>query len=117
MHNRIPTGRRVLASTALAVAVAAGSIAGTSLAQGNTTPAVRSTPAAVAPGGILVGVRDALTRLVSNGTITQTGADAVQQQANAGSIDPKQLVQSGALTDAQMHAVATAIDQVKQAAG
>jgi hypothetical protein len=117
MHNRIPTGRRVLASTALAVAVAAGSIAGTSLAQGNTRPTATSTPAAVAPGGILAGVHDALTHLVSNGTITQTGANAVQQQANTGSIDPKQLVQSGALTDAQMHAVATAIDQVKQAAG
>jgi hypothetical protein len=117
MHNRIQTGRRVVAGTALAVAVAAGSIAGTSLAQGNTTPAVRSTPAAATHGGILAGVHDALAHLVTDGTITQAGADAVQQQANAGSIDPKQLVQSGALSDTQMHAVAAAIDQVKQAAG
>lgn len=116
MHNRILT-RRVLASTAVAVAIAAGSVAGTSLAQGNGSPPVTSTPTAASPGGILAGVHDALARLVTNGTITQAQADAVQQQANAGSIDPKQLVQSGALTDAQMRVVAAAIDQVKQAAG
>ena len=115
MHNRILT-RRVVASAAIAVAVATGSVAGTSLAQGNGSPPSTSTPEAAAPGGILAGVHDALARLVATGTITQAQADAVQQQANAGSIDPKQLVQSGALTDTQMRSVAAAIDQVKQAA-
>jgi hypothetical protein len=116
MHNRI-LARRALAGAAIAVAIAAGSVAGTSLAQGNGSPPSTSTPAAAAPGGILAGVRDALARLVAGGTITQAQADAVQQQANAGSIDPKQLVQSGALSDTQMRSVAAAIDQVKQAAG
>lgn len=116
MHNRILT-RRVLASAAIAVGIAAGSVAGTSLAQGNGSPPAASTPAAASPGGILAGVHDALAHLVATGTITQAQADAVQQQANRGSIDPKQLVQSGALGDTQMHAVADAIDQVKQAGG
>ena len=116
MHHRNLT-RRVLAGAAVAVAIAAGSVAGTSFAQGNGSPPATSTPAAAAPGGILAGVHDALERLVASGTITQAQADVVQQQANAGSIDPKQLVQSGALSDTQMRSVAAAIDQVKQAAG
>ena len=115
MNNRILT-RRTLATTAIAVTVAVGSVAGTSLAQGNGgSPA--NTVAAAAPGGILAGVHNALARLVANGTITQTGANAVQQQANAGSINPKQLVQSGALSDAQMQIVAASIDELKRAAG
>ena len=116
MHNRI-LNRRVLAGAAIAVAVAAGSVAGTSLAQGNGSAPVTSTPTAASPGGILAGVHDALARLVADGTITQTQADAVQLQANRGSIDPKQLVDSGVLGDAQMRAVAAAVDQVKQAGG
>jgi hypothetical protein len=116
MHNRTST-RRVLAGAAIAVSIAAGSVAGTSLAQGNGSPPATSTPAAAAPGGILAGVHDALAHLVATGTITQAQADAVQQQANGGSINPKQLVQSGTLGDAQMRTVADAIDQVKQAAG
>jgi hypothetical protein len=116
MHNRI-LNRHVLAGTAVAVAVAVGSVAGTSLAQNSSSTPVTSTPAAAPAGGILAGVTDALTSLVSNGTITRAQADAVQQQANAGSIDPKELVQEGALSDAQMRVVATAIDHVKQADG
>jgi hypothetical protein len=114
MHNRILT-RRVLATAAIAITVAVGSVAGTSLAQGDGSPPAASTP--VPSSGILAGVHDALTGLVDNGTITPTQADAVQLQANAGSIDPNQLVQSGARNDAQMQAVAAAIDQVKQAGG
>jgi hypothetical protein len=116
MRNRIPK-RRVLATAAIAVTVAGGSVAGTSLAQDNSPAPATSTPAAAQPSGILSGVSDALASLVANGTITPAQADAVQQQANGGSIDPKQLVQSGALSDAQMRIVATAIDQVKQADG
>jgi hypothetical protein len=116
MHTPI-LSRRILASAAIAVAIVAGSVAGTSLAQGNGSPPATSTPATAAPGGILAGVHDALEQLVTGGTITQSQADAVQQQANEGSIDPKQLVQSGALTDAQMRVVAAVIDHVKQAAG
>jgi hypothetical protein len=111
--------RRTLANVALAAAVSAGSVAGVGLAQGGGAPATVSTPspAAVLPGGILAGVHDVLAGLVASGTITQLQADAVQGQVDAGSIDPKQLVESGALSDAQMHAVADVIDQVKKASG
>jgi hypothetical protein len=110
--------RHVLVNAAIAAAVSAGSVAGVSLAQGNgapATPPAVSTPSVTAPpGGILAGVHDVLAQLVAAGTIDQSQADAVQAQANAGSIDPKQLVDSGALSDAQMHAVAAQIDALKR---
>ena len=51
------------------------------------------------------------------GTINQQQADAVEQQANAGSIEPKDLVQRGVLTDAEMRTVCDRLDQLKQTAG
>jgi hypothetical protein len=59
-------------------------------------------------------VHEILDSLVANGKINQQQADAIQAQANAGSIDPKQLVQNGILSDAQMRSVAGRIDQLKQ---
>ncbi len=56
----------------------------------------------------------AVERLVDNGTIDRHQADVIDSEINVGSIDPKQLVHDGVLTDAQMHAVASAIDQVKR---
>jgi hypothetical protein len=107
--------RRTLATAAIAVAVSIGSVTGVSLAQGNDPAPAVSTPSAAttSPGGILSGVHLVLAGLVSDGTIDQQQADAVQSQADAGSIDPKQLVQSGTVTDSQMHAIATKIDQLK----
>ena len=112
---------RALATTAIAVAAGIGAIAGVGLAQGTSTP---GTPAAVTraaappqPGGILAGVRGILSGLVANGTIDQQQADAIQAQADAGSIDPKQLVQNGVLSDTQMRAVADRIDQLKRSYG
>jgi len=106
--------RRALPTAAAAVFAGAVSVAAVSYAQDGPT----QTPApAAAPGGILAGVHRALEDLVSQGTITQTQADAVQQQADAGSIDPKSLVQAGVLTDAQMQVVANSLDQVKEAGG
>jgi hypothetical protein len=111
-------GRRALVTTAVVVAAAVGSVAGVSLAQGTSGTPAASTPALPAQqGGILGSVHDALARLVAAGTIDQQQADAVQAQANAGSIDPKQLVQSGTLTDAQMRAVGNVIAQVKRGFG
>ena len=111
--------RQTLATTTIAITAAVGSVAGVSLAQGNggtsptTTVATQPAPHAQ-PGGILAGVHQILASLVANGTINQQQADAIQAQANAGSIDPKQLVQNGVLTDAQMRAVAAQIDQLKR---
>jgi hypothetical protein len=117
MFHRI-FGRRALVTTAIVVATAAGSVAGVSLAQGTGGTPAASTPALPAQeGGILGSVHIALTRLVAAGTIDQQQADAVQAQANAGSIDPKQLVQSGTLTDAQMRVVGNVLAQVKQGFG
>ena len=111
--------RQTLATTTIAITAAIGSIAGVSLAQGNggtsptTTVATQPAPHAQ-PGGILAGVHQILASLVANGTINQQQADAIQAQANAGSIDPKQLVQDGVVSDAQMRAVAAQIDQLKR---
>ena len=111
--------RQTLATTTIAITAAVGSVAGVSLAQGNggtsptTTVATQPAPHAQ-PGGILAGVHQILASLVANGTINQQQADAIQAQANAGSIDPKQLVQDGVVSDAQMRAVAAQIDQLKR---
>ena len=114
MTRRI-LSHRTLATAAIAVAVSIGSVTGVSLAQGNDPTPAASTPSAAtaSPGGILVGVQSVLAVLVADGTIDQQQADAVQAQADAGSIDPKQLVQSGTVTDSQMHAIAVKIDQLK----
>jgi hypothetical protein len=114
MTQRI-LNRRALATAAIAVAVSIGSVAGVSLAQGNDPAPAVSTPSATtaSPGGILAGVHQVLAGLVAEGTIDQQQADAVQSQADTGSIDPKQLVQSGTVTDAEMHAIAAQIDQLK----
>jgi molybdopterin-guanine dinucleotide biosynthesis protein A len=113
---------RTLTTIAISTAVAIGSVAGVSLAQGNragsTTNTVAVRAAAPAqPGGILAGVHAILTRLVADGTIGRQQADAVQAQVDAGSIDPKQLVQSRVLSDAQMHAIGDRIDQLKEGHG
>ena len=111
--------RQTLATTTIAITAAIGSIAGVSLAQGNggnspaTTVATQPAPDAQR-GGILAGVHQILASLVANGTINQQQADAIQTQANAGSIDPKQLVQNGVVSDAQMRSVAARIDQLKE---
>ena len=115
MHPRILT-RRVLANVAVAVAAGAVSVAGVSLAQGNAT--TRPAPAArpSAPTGILAGVHSALETLVAQGTINQNQADAVERQADSGSIDPKALVGGGVVSDAQMRTIAASIDRLKNAA-
>ena len=111
--------RQTLATTTIAITAAVGSVAGVSLAQGNggtsptTTVATQPAPDAQR-GGILAGVHQILASLVANGTINQQQADAIQAQANAGSIDPKQLVQDGVVSDAQMRSVAARIDQLKE---
>ena len=111
--------RQTLATTTIAITAAVGSVAGVSLAQGNggtsptTTVATQPAPDAQR-GGILAGVHQILASLVANGTINQQQADAIQTQANAGSIDPKQLVQNGVVSDAQMRSVAARIDQLKE---
>jgi hypothetical protein len=112
---RVIAGRRALATAVIAIGALIGSAAGVSLAQGNDPAPALSTPAAssASPGGILADIHLVLAGLVADGTINPQQADAVQAQANSGSIDPKQLVDTGALTDTQMHAVAAKIDQVK----
>jgi hypothetical protein len=107
--------RRTLVTAVIAVAVSIGSVAGVSLAQGNDPAPAASTPSAPtpSPGRVLAGVHLVLAGLVADGTIDQQQADTGQSQADAGSIDPKQFVQSGTVTDSQMHAIAVKIDQLK----
>jgi hypothetical protein len=56
-------------------------------------------------------------RLVGAGTIDQQQAKAVQAQADAGSIDPRQLVKSGVVTASQMRAIGERIDRLKRSYG
>ena len=115
MRAFIPS-RRLLATITIAVASGVASAAAVGFAQdGGSNPAV-STPGAPV-SAVLAGVHDGLATLVSQGTIDQSQADAVRQQADSGSVDPKTLVDSGVVTDPQMHAIADMIDQVKQAGG
>jgi hypothetical protein len=107
----------LLAATVGAAVASAILTAGVvSSAQGNPSPSVQVSVAS-APNSLMSSVTQLLDQLAQNGTITQSGADAVQRQANAGSIDPRSLVQSGALTSAQMQIVGDGIDQLKMAAG
>ena len=109
--------RRILANVAIAIAVGTASAAGVALAGGGgggspsgTTP----TGSGLVPTPIGVAARNALQRLVAAGTINQAQADAVQREVDAGSVDPKTLVDSGAVSDAQMHAIADVLDRVKR---
>jgi|GEM_PF-4966738 len=108
-------------STAMAAATAAlvAGIASATAVSAADTPATRPTPvktshSAPRAGSILDGVHGALESLVAEGVIDEAQATSVQQQARAGSIDPKVLVDAGVLSNQQMQAVAHAIDQVKQ---
>jgi hypothetical protein len=106
--------RTILAIMASAVAAGTLSLAAVSYAGDGgaaASPAAKSGSA----GSILPGVREVLRSLVGQGRITQAQADAVQRQADSGTIDPKALVQSGMITDAQMQLVANGIEQVKLA--
>jgi hypothetical protein len=67
------------------------------------------------PSAPITDCRAPLAQLVLQGSITQTQADAVEHQAGTGSINPKELVPSGVVTDAQMHVVADTIDAGKAA--
>jgi hypothetical protein len=113
-----PKHRRILMSVTIAIAVGTASAAGVALAGGDggsTKPT--STTGGVVPGGISEAAHQALERLVANGTIRQAQADAVQAEVDAGSVDPKTLVDDGTVSDAQMHAIADIFDQVKQSYG
>jgi hypothetical protein len=115
----IVPSRRLLVSIAVAAAAGVASAAGVGYAQDGGSKPAASTPATTAAPapGILAGVQAGLAGLVAEGTIDQHQADAVQQQADAGSIDPKTLVGSGVVSDPQMRAIANVIDQVKRTAG
>ncbi len=111
--------RRLLASIAVVAAAGVAGAAGVGLAQdGASKPAPSTSVATTAPvPGILTEIHDGLARLVAQGTIDQGQADAVQRQADGGTIDPKTLVASGVVSDQQMRTIADVIDQIKQAGG
>ncbi len=118
MRAIVPS-RRLLAGVTVAAAAGIASAAGVGYAQGDgARPAAGTSVASATPvPGVLAGIHEGLAGLVAEGTIDQAQADAVQQQADAGSIDPKTLVASGVVSDPQMRAIADVIDRVKQAGG
>ena len=79
----------------------------TTSAAGAKAPAGNSGPG---PGPFL----DAVAQLKQAGTITDAQARVIDADIQAGSIDPQQLVASGTLTSAQMHAVADRLGAVKR---
>jgi hypothetical protein len=117
--SNIVKSRRLLGTVAVALVVGVGSAAGVGFAQdGGSKPAASTSVSSTHPAtDVLAGIHDGLAGLVASGTIDQQQADAVQSQADAGSIDPKTLVSSGVVSDSQMRAIAQVIDQVKQAGG
>ena len=113
--------RRLLLPLTILVAAAAASataVAFGGAAPGKPVPPVTGTvTTGGAPDGIAAAAHRALEALVAQQTIDQSQADAIQRQVDAGSVDPRTLVDGGVVTDAQMHAVATSLDAVKRAAG
>lgn len=102
----------VLVGTGTAAAVAlAGSGGGRPLADSGPIPAVNT---ALAPNPIALAASVALDRLVANGTIDQAQADTIEQQVEAGSLDPPVLIDAGTVNQGQMQAVAEALAQVKR---
>ncbi len=112
--------KKYLAKGTLAGLVLAGSITGAVIATGPAAASTRpTTPASVTPpsGSVVTGAVAAMERLVADGTLTRAQGNAIEQQIRTGSIDPKQLIQDGVVSDAQMRVAAAAIAQVKFANG
>jgi hypothetical protein len=107
--------RHLLASGAIAIALAATASSGVALARdsGGTTPP----PAVATRCGDASGLNEefhaALQALVADGTINQTQANTIREQGDSGSIDPRGLVRDGVLSAAQMRTVADRLDNVK----
>jgi hypothetical protein len=102
-----------LAVAALLLLTSAGAVA---IAYADTTtPTAVHQPAARPGGSVTQNAYLALQALVTQGTINQSQADAVQRQVQAGSVDPKTLVDSGTLNNDQMRQVADTLDAVKRA--
>jgi len=118
------TPRKLAAYAALSLVVATGTASGVAFAGGGagggaatTAPtdkvAARGDANTGAPSSIAAAAQSALARLAADGTIDQTQVDAVEQQVEAGSVDPNALVSSGVVSADKMHAIAQALDQVK----
>jgi competence protein ComGC len=103
----------------LGVLVGAGVFGQAALASGSQPKAhardAKSSSAAnaTANGDLHAAANQAVAALVSNGTIDQRQADAIDAQINSGSVDFAQLVSSGVVSQSQMNAVAAALAQVK----
>jgi hypothetical protein len=125
MHPTI-TPRAVAAHIAIAIVAASATVAGVAFADDSAATPVSSKPAqsraatvAAAPASdpIAVAARGALDRLVADGTIDRSQAATIEQQVEGGSVDPTALVNAQVVDQAQMQAVAGALDHVKRAAG
>jgi hypothetical protein len=111
--------RRLAAVAATAVLVATATVAGVAFAaSGGDHPASTKAPtasaAARAPDAVVRAARTALQRLVADGTINQTQADAIERHVVAGFVDPAALIADGTVTRTQMLAVAHTLDLVKE---
>jgi len=108
---------RWLRRAGLAGAVAAAMI-GAALSSGanaaSTGAAAPATTNAAAANSVAAGAENAIAQLAASGELTRAQAGAIEAQLNAGSVDPKQLVAEGVVSDAQMRVAAHAIDQVKR---
>jgi hypothetical protein len=65
------------------------------------------------PPGVLVATRQALDGLVSDGTIDQGKADAVQTRVASGTVDTSEVIASGVLDESQMERVNDVLRAIK----
>jgi hypothetical protein len=112
-----------VALTGTGVAMAAdggGAPPTTKAAAGDAEPAKKG-PKPGNPGPLaqtdrlVIQVRAALGRLVADGAIGQTEADAVMRDVIAGSVEPDALVRAGDVSSAHMPAINHALREIKRA--
>jgi hypothetical protein len=106
---------RTAAILSAAIALPAGALA-SNLAQAGADSGRAKAAIAAGPAGGSVAdqFKAAVARLEQAGSLDRSQADAIDRQVDAGSVDPEQLTRSGVLTGAQMRAVATATQGLKQ---
>jgi Asp-tRNA(Asn)/Glu-tRNA(Gln) amidotransferase B subunit len=120
-HDR--RGRRRQAARNLTIAVATAALAGTGAAMaadggaasGKTGTKTGDRPPLAENEPIVTQARAGLARLVADGTIEQSEADAVLREVIAGSVDPGALVRAGDVSAAHMPAINDVLREVKRA--
>jgi len=114
---RTRTARIAAAIGLLGALAGAGVFGQAALASGSHARArdrSSSAQTASANADLHAAAQQAVQGLVTGGTINQQQAEAIDDQIDAGTVDPGQLVSSGVVSQSQMTTVAGALAQVKR---